>query len=275
MGRRTDVCAGPENRPYREAWDAWDTAYEAWLQHCLDTAENAAEALSAVYEDEEARTTAFDALGLPQPPATPAEACVLGAPVWCSRCRARIRGALGSIGDLAALLESWADGHRGAASGEQILSRRASTPSPSPITDTLDELYGRLAEVEAGWRAHAGHQTRPRRSRNAEARELVLAYLQAHLDEMLKHPGSVTFGYEVWVWERRLRTLAKSDPVVRKRPGRCPRCRLVNVLRTRDDGHTECCDCGRLMNEEEYQRDVVGGADTAVVAESKEARRAS
>lgn len=74
-------------------------------------------------------------------------------------------------------------------------------------------------------------------------------------------------------WQRLLYAQTKSDPVVRSRPGRCPRstCGLVKCLVTRDDGYTECKACGLLMNEDQYQRDVVGTAGDDVVRESREA----
>ena len=51
-----------------------------------------------------------------------------GDPVWCSRDAAAIRRALVEIDDLAALLASWADGHRAAGSGERTSGRRPARP---------------------------------------------------------------------------------------------------------------------------------------------------
>jgi hypothetical protein len=259
MGRRADICPGACNRRYAQAWDTFETAYERWEDEMQARADNPSQ------DDSEP----------PEPPAEPALAPVLGDPTWDSRCASRIRHALVDIGDLAALLESWADGHRGAASGETIPTRRATAPSPSPITDTLDELYGRLAEVEADWREFAGHPPRPNRARTGDARQRTLAYLHEQLDRILLHPGSVAFGQAALSWQARLQKLTKTDPVVRSRPGRCPRCSYVNTLKTRDDGYTECGNCGRLLNEGEYERDVLGSADGAVVADSQAERQAS
>ena len=82
-------------------------------------------------------------------------------------------------------------------------------------------------------------------------------------------------------WERLLYAMSKSEPVVRKVPGRCPRCQHVNVLFTRDDGYTECRwrdgrgqACGRRLSEQEYE-ELVEGADSAVVSESQRERQAS
>lgn len=274
MGRRDDACPGEENDSYRAAWDAYEPAYQTWQQQRLSAVQNAPGPLERPPANEEIQTAALVALGLlPEPPEPPDLRCTTGRPVWCPRCQSAIRSALPTIGDLASLLESWADGHRGPASGEKIPSRQSTAPSPSPIADTLDVLYGFLIEVEDDWREHAGHGPRPPRPRNSDAREKTLAYLRAQLTQILANPGSARFGREALAWLRRLRDLAKSDQVLRPRPGRCPntRCRLVNVLRTRDDGHIECRSCGRLMNEDEYQEQVVHGMDARVVIESREA----
>lgn len=279
MARHSDTCPGPENKPYREAWDAHDAAYDAWLQQCEQAAQAATEAFTALGEGNataEQRRAVLDEFSPPAPPESPDIACVIGDPVWCNRCRTRIRHALTDIGDLAARLEAWADGHRGAASGEKIPSRRSDAPaSPSPIADTLDELYGLLAEWEAGWRTFSQHAPRPNRARTGEARERTLAYLTSQFDRIIAHPDSVKFGYGILAWQRLLQNLTKSDPVVRRRPGRCPRCDFVNTLRTRDDGYTECGECGRLLSEEEYQRDVLERAEAEAEAGPHAGRQAS
>jgi hypothetical protein len=259
MARRTDICPGPCNRRYTQTWDAYETAYDRWQAEMQARADNPPQ------DDSEP----------PEPPVEPDLAPTIGAPVWDERCARRIRQALTDIGDLAAVLNEWADGHRGQASGEKIHTRHATAPSPSPITDTLDELYGALAKVEADWREFAGHPPRPNRARTGDARQRTLAYLGEQLDRILLHPGSVAFGRAALAWQRRLQHLTRTDPVVRRRPGRCPRCHLVNTLQTRDDGYTECRSCGRLMMEEEYERDVLGSADTSMVAESQQERQAS
>ncbi|MUN41424.1 hypothetical protein [Actinomadura litoris] len=292
IGPSEDACPGACNRRYRDAWAAYTTAHTAWRSTCAALSGTAAQLLADVPEDEDLAPDAYDALfaivlpeepgRLPDPPDEPevpftaGEAVTAsGANVWCPRCRRRIRAALVEIGDLAATLEAWADGHRGAASGEHIPTRRTTAPSPSPITDMLDALYGMLADVERQWREHAGHPPRPGRSRGGDARQRTLAYLLEQADRILDNPGSPRFGRGILAWQARLLRATKSDPVVRRRPGRCPRCTWVNVLQTRDDGHIECRNCGRLMNEDEYQDDVVSVAGFDVVDETIAARAAS
>lgn len=294
MPRRKDACAGRENKPYVEAWDAFAETVTAWHAAWSAISPTAAELLAdwpAETEPDDLLLEELAAVELPQidgrpvrlpdPPVEPAVACTLGEPVtaggsavWCPTCRRRIRAAITEVGDLAAKLESWADGHRGAASGEHIPTRRTTAPSVSPITNEIDKLYGMVAEVERQWREHAGHSPRPGRSRGADARQRTLDYLLAHADHILDNPGSVRFGRGILAWEAKLRKLTKTDPVVRNRPGRCPRCAYVNVLYVEDE-ITKCRNCNRWMNEEEYERDVLGSGDVSVVADSIAARAAS
>jgi hypothetical protein len=281
MGPAEDACPGPCNRRYRDTWTTHAENLTAWRTAWTNAHEHAAQLLADLPHDQPPEPELLDALDaitlpdglqLPDPPNEPTTPCRIGIPVWCRNCHNRIRAALVELGDLAAMLEAWADGHRGAASGEHVPTRRATAPSPSPITDTLDALYGALAEVEAQWREHAGHQPRPSRARGADARQRTLNYLLEQSEHILDNPGSVRFGKGVLAWLSRLQRMAKTDPVVRSRPGRCPRCTWVNVLQTRDDGYTECRNCGRLLSEDEYQDEVVNGADFAVVDETRAAR---
>lgn len=288
MPRRSDACAGSCNRKYRETWDAFDAAMATWRATWTALSPAAGELLDVFPEGIEPDDALLDQLAaiklpkvngkkprLPEPPFEPDAPVQLGEPVWCGICRRRIRAAIVEVGDLAAKLEAWADGHRGAASGEHIPSRRTTAPSPSPITDELDKLYGMLAEVERQWREHAGHAARPSRARGGDARQRTLDYLLEQADHILDNPGSVRFGRGILGWQVKLQKMTKTDPVVRRRPGRCPRCSWVNVLQTRDDGHTECRNCGRLMNEDEYQNEVVETAGFDVVDETIAARTAS
>lgn len=253
------ACPGPENKPYRDAWETYEAALQEWQDQVAAHDAQPPHARSA----------------RPDPPQEPDLTPVAGDPVWCPRHTTTIRAALVDIGDLAAVLEQWADGRRGRTSGERIPTRRTTAPSPSPITDTLDELYGALAKVEADWREAAGHSPRPNRARTGDARQRTIAYLLEQLPRILMHPGSAAFGLATLAWQRRLQLLTTTDPVRRRRPGRCPRCRCVNTLQTRDDGYTECQGCGRLMDEDEYQRDVVGAAGEDVVRESRQERQAA
>ncbi|MDL4812802.1 hypothetical protein [Actinomadura opuntiae] len=291
MGRPeiTGECPGACNSRYRRAWTEHEDTHAAWRRQCAKASEDAAAILATVPEGEDPGPDVYDALfaitlpadpddpgaptRLPDPPEEPTVACTLGEPVWCASCVRRIRAALVDIGDLAARLEAWADGHRGAGSGEHTSTRRASAPSPSPVTDELDKLYGLLADVERLWREHAGHPQRPNRSRGGDARQRTLEYLLEQSDHILANPGSTRFGQGVIAWQVKLQRMSKTDPVVRSRPGRCPRCGWVNVLYL-EDGITKCRNgkCGRYLSEEEYLEQVLGAADTSVVSESRAAR---
>lgn len=195
---------------------------------------------------------------LPLAPAEPdIEPRRKGDPHWCGPCTGHVRGALHEIGDLAAILDSWADGHRGANSGEKVGRGGGSAPaSPSPIGDVLDELYGDLTAIEDGWRQFRGYSPRPRRARNGHARALSLAFLIEHLADIACWRDATPALVRILDWQRRLQAMSRTDPVVRRRPGRCPRCGLVSTLQTRDDGYTECRECGRLMTEDEYVDEV-------------------
>lgn len=233
---RCNAAARKTLRTHADAVTAHQAALARWEDAWL-TAEGDPEAEEAVGPR-------------PEPPAEPDITWTRGEPVWCSRDRAAIKAALAELDDLAALLERWADGHRGAASGERTSGGGHGSRSTNPIADTLEEMYGALADVEADWREHRGLPPRPRRS-DTEARSRTVAWLLRHADQILAHPGSVAFGRATVAWQARLQKLAKSEPIVRRRPVPCPRCDR-RALRTRDDGYTQCGKCGRLLDEHEY-----------------------
>lgn len=260
-----NACPGRCNARARKLQADHETAVAAY-EHALERWHDAkGQALDAGDAD------VLDALdrARPRPPAEPDITWTPGEPTWCARDSAAIRRALVEIDDLAALLESWSDGHRGASSGERTSSRRTTAASPSPIADTLDEMYQMLARVEADWRdAHEHLPPRPRRA-GPEARPRTIAWLLGQLDQILAHPGSVPFGRGVLAWQSRLQHLAKSDPVVRRRPVPCPRCDY-RALRTRDDGYTQCGHCGRLLSEDEYG-ELAEAAEVRLAVEEAEA----
>lgn len=123
---------------HNTAVDAWREALTRWHTARGD----------AVTAGDAGVVAALDKMR-PQRPAPPDVAFTPGDPTFCGRCVAAIRRALVELDDLAALLESWSDGHRGASSGERTSTRRPGSGSPSPIADTLDELYRMLAKCEA------------------------------------------------------------------------------------------------------------------------------
>ncbi|MFC5744802.1 hypothetical protein [Actinomadura rugatobispora] len=276
MERRTDICPGRENAPYVEAWNAYDVDHAAWLEACDKALQEAGLPLVVLPEGSDKRAALMAPLRLPEPPEAPDLPCTIGNPVWCSRCQANILRALRGLDDLASNLESWQDGHRGAHSGERVSRRTTGPASASPVADTLDQFYGELVDVEDEWRQQRGYEPRPRRARDGRARRLTLAFLISEAGDLLADPERVTFARRLLHWERLLHGLARSEPVVRRLPGRCPRCRFVNTLQTREDGYIRCRNekCGRLLSEEEYE-ELVESPDAGLVAESRGERQAS
>ncbi|MET8866510.1 hypothetical protein ABZW11_26530 [Nonomuraea sp. NPDC004580] len=243
------MCPGPCANQARKAWEAYDQAitrhdYETLLHH--DALEHHRALLTAWHPP----------LALPIEPAPPARPepptipIPTGAPIWCPRCRSTIRNALYRLNELAPVIYADVTGHRGAAptgpNGTKPLS-------PAQVIERLDEMYGDLATVASQWKEYRRHPVRPSLSRGADARNVVVAYLLEQLDNILLHPGSVEFGLSVLRWEKRLAELAKADPVSRRSPIECPRCRERQVRRE-DDGYYKCGSCGRLLNQEEYDR---------------------
>ena len=245
------ACPGPCNRRYREAVDAYDAAVAAY-EHVMSLAGT----LRVGWH----------------PPERPSINPALGDPVWCGRCASLIRSALAELDDLASLLAAASDGHRGSAwHGNRIpsqIAKRSTAPSPSPIADTLDELYGALVKVEDDWREFRGYPPRSRRDRGGHARRLAIVFLLDELDAILAHPGSIYFGAATLAWQRRLRAISHSDPVGRHSPIRCPRCGEHSVRRG-DDGYYECGGCGRLLSQEEHDSEYSKQADELAVNDDK------
>jgi ribosomal protein L37AE/L43A len=235
-----EACPGVCNRAARTAYAGYDAALD---QHAADMT-----AWLAIPGD--------DRPAHPQPPAQPTAPVTLGQPVWDPRCARTIRDALAELDDVAAILAASIDGHRGAAiagpNGTKPLDHKA-------IVDSLDELYGDLAEVEDQWRQARRYPARPRRARGAHARAVCVGWLLGQLDDILLHPGSVEFGLSVLRWQRRLRGMAKVDPAAKRSPIACPRCRERQVSR-REDGYFECV-CGRLLTQAEHDREYARQAD--------------
>lgn len=248
----TNACPGRCNRKYRRAIDDHETA-KVIHEQAMAGYQRAHDYWRDRVEEE-----GILVFREPMPPAPPAEPDIThthGDPVWCSRDAGLIRAALSNLDDLASLLDSWSDGHRGATSGQKLGTSgpKAHPGSPSRIADELDDLYGALVQVEDLWRDHRGYPERGQRARDGRARRLVIAFLLEELRDILGNPGSVKFGLGVLAWERRLQAMTTSEPVIQRRPARCPNstCRQ-RALWTRADGMTECRACGRLLHEHEY-----------------------
>ena len=241
MPINSEACSGPCNRMAREDWNAYDAAVD---QHAADMTTW----LNLPGDDRGAR---------PEPPQQPTTTVTLGEPVWCSRCPRIIRAALQQINDLAAALAANIDGHRG---GTMAGPNGVAAPDHKTVIDTLDDLYGFLVLVEDQWRQARGYPARPQRARGSHARNLAVAFLLDQLDDILLHPGSVEFGLHALRWQRALLKMTKSDPISRRSPIRCPRCKERQVRR-RDDDYYECDCCGRLLNQAEHDREYAEQAD--------------
>jgi ribosomal protein L37AE/L43A len=83
-----------------------------------------------------------------------------------------------------------------------------------------------------------------------------VAWLLEQLPAILLHPGSVSFGLAVLGWQRRLERMATTDPANARSAIRCPavKCRERQVRR-KDDDWWECDACGRLLTQQEHDRE--------------------
>lgn len=276
VGRRDSrACLGPCNRRYHRAWDDYDADMAVWkVAYASWKAAQAAAKLSEASRVSAGTSRPHKRSEPPAPPVKPRILGWLGDPHWCATCRATVRAAISSIDVRATELDAWCDGHRGIGSGEAVSRRRADAGSPSPIVLTLDELYAEVTCVEDTWRA--GHRppfpaVRRGTGRGTAGRSAALGFIAVHLSAILASEEHKGLGTRLLRWERLLLLLAKSDPVVRSRPGRCPKCQRVETLYIRD-GMTKCRadDCGLWLNEEEYERRVLGAGDQeSVVRESR------
>jgi ribosomal protein L37AE/L43A len=237
------ACPGPCNRTYRKAVDRYDAAVEVYKQAMTKWASR-----RPAKRGER-----------PERPELPTVVPVLGDPMWSARCCSLIRAALAELDDLASLLAASSDGHRGGAPrGNQKtghVGKSSSAASLSPIADTLDELFGALVKVEDDWREFRRYPGRPSRGRGGHARRLSITFLLDELDAILTHSGSLQFGLATLSWQRRLRSLTKSDPVAVQSPIRCPRCGERGRVQREDDGYYKCGSCQRLMTQQEHDRE--------------------
>jgi hypothetical protein len=174
-----------------------------------------------------------------------------GEPVWCQRCKARIRGALAQIDDLLAELERQADGHRTMAQ-DTPGRRSAHAPSPSVIFDETDEAVSVLLAWEDAWiEQHPEWTTRPRRGRRATIARTTTSQLIRHLDGILETPFAADFGREILAMEHRLADVGHMLEPPRL-PIECPRCGL-RMLEQAEPGHWMCAHCRRPMDEAEIR----------------------
>ena len=176
---------------------------------------------------------------------------------FCLRCQARTRLRLAELDDLASIAAREADGHRSGPDAERVSGTRG-TKSPSPVTDTLDEL----ASVLRGWEAVARTQdgTPPRRGYLATEITTTVCWLVAHFDPLIANPDiAEDFAREIIEWHRTLVRLTKAGTARHPKPMPCPRCDARSLEWEEGHEYVECQnrnwgnrECRKLMSLSEY-----------------------
>lgn len=229
------------------------------MSMCVGPCNNAARRTLAAYEraimEHADAIDAWVAAGeLGEPPAEPEQPSMTargGEPHWCTQCSSLVRAALLDLDVLASELAARADGHRGGIQEGRVSGSRGAA-SPSPIADTLDRLYGFLADVEDEWRHACGYAQRINRThRGAHPRSRTIGWLSEHLGNLLADEDHVKSGLDILRWETVLRALAKEEPVGSVSPIRCPRCSTYKQVMREQEHHWACKACGRLIPDAE------------------------
>lgn len=208
-----------------------------------------------------------------QRPPCPGSCSGSGYPVWCPACKRLARSSITEIDRLMIWLEQQSDGFSPRTPGTFVSgSTSVLPPSPSPTADLLDKAYGDLIKIEREWRMVQGYAPTRRTSlgRTAHDRAMTMAFLSAHLDSMLLLDGFTDPIRKLINWRTVLQRFAHAEPERREKPGRCPRCHMVNVLRFDAEAEMiECSHCPAELSVEEYEAEVTESPDPAVVPESR------
>jgi hypothetical protein len=225
------VCGGPCNAGWRKAQEKYRAAL-------------------AQYDEQKA----YRLPGEPEPqmPEAPETRAWYGDP-WCGRCKTRIRAELAELDDLASILAAFADGHRPSTELKPHVGGSKSSPSPSPVTDALDEM----ASVLRGWEsALTGTDPAARRGYLAMEITTTIASLLARFDLLITHPDlAADFGTEISGWHRQLRQRGKSGTARHRMPMPCPRCGHYSLVTEDGASYIECTrrdECGRLLSRDDY-----------------------
>jgi hypothetical protein len=195
-----------------------------------------------------------------------------GAPVWCGPCKKLARASLNDIDRLVIWLEQEADGFASRSPGSYAVGGGSEERSPSPTVDLLDSVYTDLTRFEAAWRREQGYSPTRRISvgRTAFDRAVTIAFLQKNLTSIMLVPAMNKHLWKIMRWRGVLKQLAHAQQEPVERPGRCPRCHLVNVLYSDQIMNIiRCRSCPLDMTEEEYEDEVLRTADSSVIAESR------
>jgi len=224
------ACPGPENRRYREAWDAYRRALADYDP--LDSAQSR-----------------------PDPPEIQPWP---GDPVWCRDCAGRIGLRLAELDDLAGLLAATADGLRGEGDRERV-SGSAVPPSPSRAGDDLEEMWGMLSGWETIYRDLNGWLSPPPRGELARRETACIDWLRRHLKSILVSDIAADFGLEILQWHREGESSAKAGRRTVRKPMRCPsqNCRMLSLFWTEGDKEIYCKnpDCRRVLSLAEYEEE--------------------
>lgn len=179
-----------------------------------------------------------------------------GAPVWCRRCASIVRACLHELDDLTAILEAEVAGRRGQADGPKV-SGSASSPSPAPKADDVDEIVTTLEEWEQAWRERRGWPARPLRGRSAPRSIGCVSWLARHLDGILADPDvAPDFGLELLRLHRAATRATATHPDKVRKPLPCPRCDRKTLVHEGGARHVACEaeGCGRLLTLDEYDQ---------------------
>lgn len=195
-----------------------------------------------------------------------------GKPVWCDPCKRLARACVNDIDRLVIWLEQEADGFSSRSPGSYVAGGGSGDVGPSPTMDMLDSVYTDLVRFEAAWRRAQGYSPTRRSStgRTAHDRAITLAFLQRNLTSIMLTPIMNSHILIMLRWRTVLQHMAHSQPERLNRPGRCPRCHLVNVLYTDPEARLiKCRSCPMDMTDEEYENEVLANPDPTVVSESR------
>lgn len=193
-----------------------------------------------------------------------------GDPVWCPPCKRSARVAVADIDQLVTWLEQQADGYASRAPGSYVASRSAGPSGPSSTVDLLDHVYQDLADFERTWRRKRNYAPtrRSQFGRTAHDRAMIIAFISSHLSSVLLDRTMASEVLRLIHWRTVLRKIAHAEPERVARPGRCPACRLVNVLRTDPDTQAiKCSACETIISQAEYEHLVLGWSTPEAIAE--------
>jgi hypothetical protein len=236
------ACVGPCNHSSREAWR---TYHRARVDH--------ADAMNAWH----AQGRRGDA---PQAPQEPDVRFWDGSPLVCEKDKARIRAALTDLDEVTTLRLLHADGFETRGQNERV-SGSTEPSSPSNAYDDLNELVRWLRAQETAYRQTQGWPAPPYRGESSPALTGAVAWLTAHLEEILALPAlAAEFTAGVLKRHAQMQGAARARPRRVSKPLRCPRCHLATLSQEEGSELVECRNrsCGQdgagpvSMTEREY-----------------------